>query len=384
MFAGRLLFFYIFARHLWTLAAVLGGLSGIVVLGQFGDMSRYLSELPGWSALATLRIALLRTPILLQAILPHVALISSALVLIRLGRRMELAVMMQNGLSPARILMPVVLGAALAGAAFAFAVNPWAARLNARAEQVLRAVAGEVSDPSHRSPRQMVLARPDGALYVLIEHVPPDPRLIYGVSIYRVDRDKTLVETVEAPRALRRGPESWQLLDPRRLYLAPGQPEEGGIGEMLRIDPGAFAEVPRDPQAIGIDRLGQAIRLAETTGAPSAPLRLRLAWLLALPGLLGAVAWLGGAIVVRPLHRSVWRGDAGMVLGAAFVIYTVSAVFEALGARGLVPPALAVSVLPSAAVLGGGVILHLKAGGNRMLRHRRRRAGRASAAPPSR
>ncbi|PRX37853.1 Lipopolysaccharide export LptBFGC system, permease protein LptF [Meinhardsimonia xiamenensis] len=357
------LFRYLFSQHLRMGLSVTLGIFLLVVLGQFADMSSYLSELPGWSPLQSLRIALFRTPTLMQAILPHVVLISAALALARLGRRLEIAVMMQNGLSPARILFPVMLVSLCAGVIFSAVVSPWAARAFAEAEKTLQSVAGRAGG-AHRSPRQMVLRAPEGgSLYVLIDHVPPEPEILHGLAIYRVDADNRLLETLEAARARRIGADLWRLEESRRLHLAPGEQARIAPEGILRLDPAALAEVAADPQALSLYELPQAIRVAEATGAPSAALRLRLAWLLALPVMLAAVSWLGGAIVLRPLYRNAWKGDTGAVLAAAFVIYTVTTLFDALGARAVVPVWVSVVVLPVMALAGGWLILLRRHGG---------------------
>lgn len=357
----RLIFWYLFRQHLGLALLVLVGLFGIVLLGQFADMSRYQSEAQGWSALDTLKLSLYRTPVLMQAILPHALLISTALTVARASRRLEVTILMQNGLSQFRILTPVALAAAVIGGAYTLVVNPISAQTFSASQRALDGVVASQSEPDRRQPREMVLRDEAGANYLMIDHVTQGAETLLGVRVYRVDTAHTLRHAVEAERAVAvEG--GWRLEETQELYRAPDLGAAGELPAILRLSAQALTERYDNETTASFFALPDKIALARIVGAPVHELRLQLLWLAGLPVLLGAIALLSGAIVIRPMQRGGWKADAALVLAAAFVIYTLSTVLDALGTRAVIAPSLAVGVIPALALAAAVFTMWLKRG----------------------
>ncbi|MBV0912353.1 LptF/LptG family permease [Anianabacter salinae] len=366
---GRLIWRYLFGQHTRLAFLVLGCLFVIVLLSQFSNYSQYQSQIEGWGFAQTLMISVLRTPLLLQAILPHTILVSAALTIAMACRRLEVAVLMQNGFAPTQLILPTILSAAAIGLFAALVFNPLAVAGHNLSEQAIRTLTGGGAVSLRKNPREVYIREDGGAIYVLIDDVVDSAAVLDGVTYYAVDGVHVLQRTLEAERAVRVGTDTWQLEDAVELYRAPGledlPPPEGF---QINFEERALDRRIDTRDQIGIYELPDRIRLSRIVGAQVYEPQFRLAWLIALPALLGSLGYLSGSIVIRPLQRGGWKYDAGLVLLAAFAVYTVSTVLEALAIRGVIGPVTAVSVVPCIAAVTSAVLIWLKRGGNRILR----------------
>ena len=359
----RLIFGYLFAQHLRLALMVFACLFLIVLLGQFADMSRYQSEATGWTTLDTLKLSLFRTPTLLEAIIPHALLISSALAVARVSRRLEVAILMQYGLSPIRILFPVALAAAVFGAGFSLGVNPVATYTYNLAQFQLDSLSYGASRRSGEGEtREMILRDGQGADYLLIDHVSRASDTLYGVRLYRVAEDHTLLYSLEAKRAVPVA-EGWRLEDVSEMYRAPDMDPDAPLPRTLSLSSEVVEERYDEEETVSVYDLPGQIRLGLLVGAPVHELQIQFYWLAGLPLYLGAISLLAGAIVLRPLQRGGWKSDAATILAAAFTIYTLSTVLDALGIRSVISPVAATATLPLLCFVAALFVLWLKRGG---------------------
>ncbi len=361
---------YLFFQHLKTALLVFLGLGLIVLLSQFSNFSQYQSRVEGWGYLETLMISGMRTPALLQAILPHTILVSAAVSTALSCRRLEVAVLMQNSYSPTALILPTVLSAAALGLVFMLVVNPLAVIGHNTSEGMIRDLSQNTGTSIRKNPREVYVEQDEGAIFVLIEDVTQDAGLLSNVTYYAVNEDHVLQRTIKADEGTRIAPNRWQLADAVELYRAPDltvlPPAEGfEIAFSARALETRFD--PRDQE--GFYRLPDRIALAEIVGAQTYEPRFRLGWLYALPFLLASLGYLSGAIVLRPLQRGGWKYDAALVLAAAFAVYTLSTVLEALAIRGVLGAVTAVTVVPLLAAVSAAALIWLKRGGNRILRN---------------
>ncbi|MEM9707409.1 MAG: LptF/LptG family permease [Pseudomonadota bacterium] len=353
--ASRMLFFYIFRQHLLLTALVLFLLTFVVGVVQFAESSRFRGD-GGWNALAALRKIAFETPAFLQSMLPYVLLVSTALLVYRMGKQYELAIYSQIGRPWRRVLVPLMVSGAVVGLAYTYLLNPLAS-YSAHSEAAGSAVAAGATELGEG--REVVLRDEEGYHFLLIDAIDEEATALEGVTYLRLDRDHRLLNRVNAPRA------AWL---EGELVFTQAEDLGTGLGDPIVADGELRLAFPqtvlrhkaRDRLSVSVYELPSVITATRMVGASPFGLQSHFQSLIALPLLLGAVAFLSGALVYHPVIRDQWRRDVMAVLGAAFVLYFSLTFSEALGSSGAAPAALLAWGLPLATGLAGWATLSVR------------------------
>ncbi len=355
--AARMLFFYIFRQHLLLTMLVLLLLTFIVDVVQFAERSRQRGS-QNWDTWDVLRDIVLQTPALLQSMLPYVLLVSTALLVYRMGRQYELAILLQIGRPSRRVLLPLVVGGVAIGLIYTYALNPLASvsrALDEAATQTEIAGATEIGEG-----REVVLRDGEGYHFLLIDGISEDATALEGVTYLRLDEDHRLLNRVNAPRA------AW--LD-GELIFTEADDLGTGLGEPIVNDGELRLDFPqtvlthksRDRFSISVYELPGVIAATRLVGASPYALNNHFQSLIALPALLGAISFLAGALIYHPVMRGQLRGDIFAILGTAFVIYFLVTFTNALGGSGALPAALLAWGLPVLFGVAGLIVLSVRA-----------------------
>ena len=97
---------YFGMKFLTTLVAVLGGVFALVILLDYVEQMRRLSDAPNASALLVAKISLFRVPQITERILPFCVLIGAMSCYLGLSRRLELVVTRAAGMSAWQFVAP--------------------------------------------------------------------------------------------------------------------------------------------------------------------------------------------------------------------------------------------------------------------------------------
>ncbi|MEL7026488.1 MAG: LptF/LptG family permease [Pseudomonadota bacterium] len=321
-----MLFFYILRQHLVLTFLVLLMLTFIVDVVQFAEISRNRGS--NWDGWAVLRRILLETPSLLQTMLPYVLLVSTALLVYRMGRQYELAIYLQIGRPSRRILLPLVAGGFVVGLVYTYALNPLAS-LSQNLEDAGRkaAVAGAAETVEGR---EVVLRDGEGYHFLVIDEINETATELLGVTYLRLDRDHRLLNRVNAPGA------AWtdgELIfnDAEDLGTGIGDPivENGEL--RLEFPQTVLTHKARDRFSVSVYELPGVIAATRLVGASPHGLVSHFQNLIALPAFLAAIAFLAGALIYHPVIRGHWRRDMTAILSSAFAIYFFATFSDALG-----------------------------------------------------
>ena len=351
---SRMLFFYVLRQHLLLTGLVLVLLTFIVAVIQFAESSRLRRD-ETWDALGSLERILLQTPTFLQSMLPYVVLIATALLVYRMGKQYELAIFSQIGRPWRRVLLPLVAGGVIVGLVYSFLLNP----LASYSAMQDGPEAGVADSMEMEEGREVVLRDENGFHFLLIDSINDDATALEGVTYLRLDNDHRLLNRVSAPRA------AWldgELVFTQATDLGTGAGEPiVENGELRLAFPRSVLQLrERDRLTIPIYELPAVIRATRMVGASPWGLQARFQSLIALPALLGAVAFLAGALVYHPVIRGKWRKDVIAVLGAAFGLYFFLTFSEALASSGAAPAALLAWGLPVLVGLAGIAVLSVR------------------------
>lgn len=356
----RTIFLYLFRQHLKNALLVLFAFGLIVFIGQFGELARRYGGANGWSISNLLVISMYHAPILIQAVLPHIFIVSAALTLFRLSRHLELVAILQSGVSPWQLLMPISACGLVFGIVYVGLLNPLAVAANSEAEGLRLMLRQDNLERSRSNEtEELVTKDAQGTTIIVAKGTSSQGTTLYDASFFRFDNNHNLIYRVDVSKALW-SPNGWEL-------FGDGMITENGITRPLieqKIIASVSSEILREKfgseQDVSVFALPGKIRVATALGLSPLKLRVQFQWLVALPLLLAAVALLSSAIIMRPLLVQQWKGDIIYIILASFLLYVATTVLGVLGSRGLLSPAMSIWSVPFFVTLAGVTVVLFK------------------------
>ncbi|HEY8617813.1 LptF/LptG family permease [Phenylobacterium sp.] len=351
---------YVLARTMAGVGAALAVIGAVILLIQFVDLSRSVGTRADVGPATIFGLTLLRTPSLLQVLLPFVVLFGGISAYVGLNRKSELVAMRAAGVSAWRFILPFALAAFVGGVLAVTVINPLAAAFNARFEaQRARLMENYLGD----TPEDIWLRQGDERTQIVI-HARARDTVDGSVRLRRVSLfvyQKSPSGTLEFRRRLeaaeaRLMPGFWQLKDVREATAGESSVRSESLSIRSALDAESAMERFASPEAIAFWRLPAAIRLTEQAGFSAYGYRLRFQQLLATPLLFAAMAVLAAAFSLRLARLGGLAGLAGAGVGLGFVIFFFNQFAGAL-ARADIIPLFAAAWAPAVVALLSGLTL---------------------------
>jgi lipopolysaccharide export system permease protein len=337
-------------KFLTSLVAVLIGIFVLVILLDYVEQMRRMSDVPNVSALKVALSSLYRVPQITERILPFCVLIGAMSCYLGLSRRLELVVSRAAGMSAWQFTAPAIIAALAIGVIATTVYNPIAATLQEKSKRIEAEMSGNAQGLQATVNGFWVGQRSDtGSSIINAQSSREQGVRLSSVTAFVFDQANHFVERVEANSAeLESG--HWRL-DDARVY-APDSPPSERESYLLatNLTPTQVRETFSTPETVPFWHLPYFIDLAERAGLTAAGYRLQYQKLLARPFLLAAMVLLAAAFSLRFFR---FGGVQKMVLGgvaSGFLLYFVSKLADDLSTAELIPPMVA-AWLP--AVLGG-------------------------------
>jgi len=351
---------YVLARTLGGVGAALAVISSVILLVQFVDLSRTMGVRADVSAGDIFGLTLLKTPAVIEILLPFVFLFGGIGAFVGLNRRSELVAMRAAGVSAWRFISPAAMAAFICGILAVVAVNPVSAALSARFEadraKIMSNYLGDI-------PKDIWLRQGDERTQMVIhaksrDTVQGEVRL-RGVSLFVYQKNKAgqpeFKRRLEAAEAVLR-PGFWQLKDVREATAGESSVLSDSLSIRSTLDSEAAVERFASPTAIAFWRLPAAIKLTEDSGFSASGYRLRFQQLLATPVMFAAMAILAAAFSLRLVRLGGLAGLAGAGVGLGFVVFFFNQFSGALG-RAEIIPLFAAAWAPALVALLSGLTL---------------------------
>jgi lipopolysaccharide export system permease protein len=353
---------YLSIRFVQAIAAVFATVFGLVYLIDLVELIRRAGDGVDASTAVLARLALFRTPIIAEQVLPFAVLFGSLAAFLGLSRKLELVIARAAGVSVWQFGLPAVMVALSIGVIATALLNPVATNLKRHADALESRLFTRQVEASKRSrfARQLSI---DGSAVIRASAAGGEAgELLSAVTVFAFDRNGLFLERIEAESAtLRNG--YWRLEKVR--VLTPGL-------EPLSVDAYLLAtNLSRDEvrqafgasEAISFWRLPAAIQQLEQAGLDATRYRLRWQSLLAKPLLLIAMVIVAASVSLRFFR---FGGVGRLVLGgvgAGFLLYVLTQVASDLGAAGVIG-AFTAAWLPAivGSLLGTLVLLHQEDG----------------------
>ena len=355
---------YFGMRFLNTLLAVMAGLFTMIILIDYIEMMRRMSDVPNVSAVAVAKISLFRVPQIAERILPFCILIGAMSSYLDLSRRLELVVSRAAGMSAWQFIAPALVISLLVGVVATVAFNPIAAVLAERAKRLEAEISGDAQGGLQQTVNGFwVTQRSDNGQSIINAASSREQGvLLSNVTAFLFDTNGHFLERVEAKTAkLEVG--HWQLAD-ARVYTPNAPPIERAFYQLdTNLTATQVRETFSTPETVPFWQLPYFIDMAERAGLAAAGYRLQYQKLLARPFMLAAMVLLAAAFSLRFFR---FGGVQKMVLGgllSGFLLYVMSKVADDLSKAELLPPTVGAWMpVVVGSMIGLVVLLHQEDG----------------------
>jgi lipopolysaccharide export system permease protein len=333
---------YFGMRFLSTLAAVLFGVFMLIVLLDYVELMRRLSDIPNVSALLVAKTSLYRVPQIAEQVLPFCVLIGAMSCYLGLSRRLELVVSRAAGMSAWQFTAPAVIVALLVGVVATTVYNPLAAIMHERSKRLEAEISGNAQNGLQATVNGFWVSQRsnNGQSIINAANSREQGVLLGNVTAFVFDQNNHFLERIEAKTATLE-PGHWRLDDAR--VFAPATPPNERDSYLLatNLTPEQVRETLSTPETVPFWQLPQFIELAERAGLTAAGYKLQYQKLLARPFMLAAMVLLAAAFSLRFFR---FGGVQKMILGgvaSGFLLYVMSKLTDDLSKAELLPPMLA-------------------------------------------
>lgn len=347
--------------------AVFFAFTAIVFLFDFIELLRRAATKADAPFSVILRLSLLKLPYMAQELIPFVVLFATMLTFWRLTRSQELTVVRAAGVSVWQFLLPALLLALLIGAVRVTLLNPMAAALYSRFEQVeAKTLRGRTSMLAV-SPTGFWLREVEGRTNAIVhaQRMSSRDMELYDVIFFNFaskDQKDRFVSRIDATTArLESG--MWIMRD--AWISSPEQPErfeaEYKLPTEMTIE--RIQESFASPETISFWDLPGFINTLEAADFSAVRHRLHYQRLLSGPLLLFAMVLVAASFSLRAPRRG--GGQMLLAFGTliGFVLFFISNLVAALGQSGSIPVQLAAwTPAGISTLLGVTLLLHLEDG----------------------
>lgn len=345
---------YVMVRALSGVAGALAILSSVIVLVDFVELTRSTSGAAGEiSPLQLLGLALLQSPTVILLVLPFAFLFGVLGAFVSLNRRSELVAIRAAGVSAWRFIFPAAGAAFIIGIVTVAALNPVAAAMSNRFEQLKADLTG-----ASAAQKTIWLRQGDNHRQVIIraeKNQGPGVHL-KDVSFFLYDQEPDgglrFASRIEASDAVLQH-KRWIISNARAG--APNAPA-GQVTTLVLPSPlneNNALERFTSPLAIPSWELPSMIHRTEAAGFSATAYRLQLQQLLATPLMFAAMSVLAAAFSLRLLRLGGLAGFAGAGVALGFVFFFFDQLCNALGKSDVLPPLIAAWAPPLLALLVG-------------------------------
>ena len=361
---SAIMFFYI-ARHflLWFGATFLLFITLIFMIDMI-ELLRRSSGKADVSFELVLAMTAMKLPFLAQATVPFGILFGGMMCFWRLNRTSELVSIRAAGVSVWQFLAPALIVALLIGTVRLAVINPVAAAMYARWQQLESRYLKRRSSILALSNTGVWLRQIDKSGHTVIHaaHVSPDKLVLHRVMVLLYEGKDRFASRIDAQTAILKGGH-WVLQNAQLFSPDKGTRTVKSFRLKTNLTLNKIQESFSSPETISIWELPRFIRDLEKAGFSGLSHRLHFHSLTAEPLLLCAMVLIGAVFSLRHNRKSgaVIAVAGGIVTG--FLLFFVSKLILNLGGSGSLPIVLAAWIPAGAcAMLGLTALFHLEDG----------------------
>jgi LPS export ABC transporter permease LptG/LPS export ABC transporter permease LptF len=333
---------YVALTYLRMLGLSALALCSVFYISTFTELTeKVLKGAATWTMLWT--FLLYQTPQYFYYIIPLSVLLATLVTVALLTKNSELVVMKACGISLYRVALPMVGAALVAGATIFVLEQTVLGPANRKAEAIKHVMKGGKPETFDVLNRRWVMGS-DGDIYHYNYYDPRERRFI-GLWVYEFDADMTrLTKRTFAQRAGVIADATWQVENGwTRQFDASGAPGQFEPFDHVRttLEPAAlFTTESPDPDFMSYTQLRAYTERLRASGLDVVKQQVALWRKLSFPFVTLIMTLLAVPFAVT-IGRSGAMAGIGVGIGIAIVYWTTISVFAAMGAGGVMTPALA-------------------------------------------
>lgn len=356
------LFLYIAWQFFLGMLVALITITSIIMLVDFVELSRTLSDYESVGMLDKLFMTILKAPQLMEETIPFVVLFGTMSALYKLNRRSELITMRAAGLSAWRFLLPGIALSGLIGVLWATGLNPLAAKA-AQTFNTLEAEYGQAgrsvnqSDLSAISDIWLRDGNDLGQTVIFAKSVDIPTRTLNTVTFYQfsysAEGDAEFSTRYDAATAQLRDDRYWLLTDVAETTQARGRQPYESLTAPTTINWNQVLDAKGAGSIPPFWELPASIDALKKAGFSATPLIMKYHRLLALPLTLIAMTLVAAGVTMQltRLGGALRLIIMGTTIG--FAVYFANNIIGAFGETGGLPPVLAAWIVPVFVLLCG-------------------------------
>ncbi len=352
-----------FARTFFIWFSVFAaGLMAIIVLFDFSELLRRSSSKEGITVDLITQMTLLKTPYLLEILLPFIVLFSAMFALWRLNRQNEICVSRAAGLSIWQLLSPFMLVAFLIGTFDLFVFNTLSSGMLSQYQimnkELIKNKSGGIS--ISKTGIWLRYAADTGPIMVRVERINVDTQTLSNLTILEYNHDDLLQVRIDAEKA--NFVDKGLLLNKVWVYPYGGSPkfhEDLSYNTALSLH--HIQDNKRDPETLSFWELPGFIDLLEESGLSSVKYRLYMQSLMARAIWLVSMVLLAAMAALRPIRQGKQFLFILPTTLIGFSLYFLHDITYAMGQSSTLPVILAAwSPVAISAMIGLVTLLHLE------------------------
>ncbi len=361
---SAIMFFYIGRQFFLWFIAVIFLFVALIFLIDMIELLRRSSGKPDATFDLVLTMAAMKLPLLTQATMPFAILTGAMMSFWRLNRSSELVAIRAAGVSIWQILAPALIIALLIGVFRLAALNPVAAVMYARWQQLESRYLKGRSSFMALSNTGIWLRQTDEAGQTVIHAaaVSPDKLLLHRVMVLLYKGQDRFSNRIDAKTAvLKKG--YWELREVSLFSPETGTKKLALYRLKTDLTLSKIQESFSSPETISFWELPRFIRELEAAGFSALNHKLRFHSLTAEPLLFGAMILIAAVFSLRQNRKtSAFFAIGGGIL-TGFLLFFVSKLILNFGGTGSLPVVLAAWIPAGAStMLGLTALLHLEDG----------------------
>ncbi len=340
---------YLFLKFVKNIVAVFAVATFLIYVLDMIELTRISNDASANAILSAAGLAVLRTPVVAEQILPFAALFGALAAFLSLGRSRELVIARAAGMSVWRFLLPAVLAALMLGIGATLVFNPISAKLKTIADkESLHTIVQSANEPMHNVwIRQKSV---DGEAILRAGTANTSAAEFQHITAFEFDKQGNFIHRVEANSAQLR--DGYWLMHTVKI-LSPGIPPE--IHDTYELPTyltsAQIQQSLSEPETISFYELLSWAKATEAAGLDSARYFQQYYSLLARPLLMAAMLLLAATVSLRFSRTGAQFISILSAIGAGFALFVSNKVLADLGAAGMLPTLLTSFLFPSIAGL---------------------------------
>lgn len=346
---------YLFIRFLSTILIVFGIAALLIYILDVIELTRIANDASLFALLSSAKLSFLRTPVIMEQVLPFAGFFGALWAFLGLARSRELVVARAAGVSVWQFLLPPLFAAAIIGAFSMLVFNPLSAYLKAMSEEAL-SQHDQAYMAGHGGPVWIRQRSVDGDAILRASATDMTAARFTGVTAFEFDHQGVFQHRIEAREAELL--DGYWLLHDARVITVGVPPELHAAYELpTYLTRAQMRQTLQQAEAISFYDLPAWAKATEAAGLDSARYVQQFDALLARPALLAAMLLLAATVSLRFSRTGAQVTTILIGILAVFSIFVVNKVMTDLGSAGLLSPLLTAFITPGAASLLSAVFL---------------------------